>query len=265
MAITDSPKLYCFVGGTLAYNQGIMTFMQGMGKKIRVPSLFFLIDHPRGKVLFETGLHPNIAVDAHSHWGERATSLEPEMSAEQAADRQLAKIGVKPHEIDYVVLSCLMYDHCGGMTLFPNAQFILQFRELQDAWWPDRRYMKSYNDVEIFPTRSLNLRELHDEDLDLFGDRSVEVLFCPSHTRGEQALVVRLPKTGTIVLPAGVIPQRENFEKNIMTGTPRAGPVTTYTSMDRLRKVITDESALVIYHHDVDGYEDVRFAPDYYE
>lgn len=264
MASSPTIRLYCFIGGTLAYDQGIMTFMQGMGRKIRVPSLFFLIDHPKGKVLYETGLHPNLATDAQAHWGDRATALEPQMTPEQAADRQLATLGIKPDDIDHVVMSCLMYDHCGGMTLFPKAEFILQFRELQDAWWPDRRYMKSYNDVEIFPTRSLKIRELHDEDLDLFGDKSVEILFCPSHTRGEQALVVRLPESGTIVMPAGVIPQRENFDKNIMTGTPRAGPVTTFASMDRLRTLIEREKATVIYHHDVVGYDKVRFAPEFY-
>ncbi|MGV6874469.1 N-acyl homoserine lactonase family protein [Pseudochelatococcus sp. B33] len=258
-------RLYCFVGGMLSYDQGIMTFMYNMGRKIRVPTLFFLIDHPKGRVLFETGLHPNIARDADAHWGDRAKALEPAMLPEQAADRQLETIGIKPGDIDYVVLSCLMYDHCGGISLFPDAKFILQFRELQDAWWPDKRYMKSYNDVEILPTRKLNIHELHDEDLDLFGDKTVEILFCPSHTRGEQALVVRLPKTGTVVLPAGVIPQRENLEKNIMTGTPRAGPVTTFESMNKLRRIIERENALVIYHHDINSIHDIRVSPGFYD
>jgi N-acyl homoserine lactone hydrolase len=258
-------RLYCFVGGMLTYDQSIMTFMQGMGQSIEVPTHFFLIEHPNGRVLFETGLHPNVAVDAEAHWGERARALKPQMTLDQAADRQLATLGIEPQDIDYVVMSCMMYDHCGGMTLFPDAEFIIQFQELQDAWWPDRRYMKSYNDVEILPTRSLKVRELHGEDLDLFGDGSVVVMFCPSHTRGEQALVVRLPKSGTFVLPAGVIPQRANLEGNIMTGTPRAGPVMTFASMDRLRAIIQRENATVIFHHDPVTYRSVKLAPSFYE
>lgn len=257
-------RLYCFVGGMLSYDQSIMTFMQGMGDRIRVPTLFFLIDHPRGKVLFETGLHPNIARDARAHWGDRAVALAPEMTPDQAIDRQLARLGVAPDDIRYVVLSCLMYDHCGGISLFPEAEFIIQFRELQDAWWPDRRYMKSYNPVEIEPTRALKIRELHDEDHDIFGDGSVEVLFCPSHTRGEQALVVRLPGAGTVVLPAGVIPQRVNLEKDIMTGTPRAGPVAAYASMNKLRRIIERENATVIFHHDPRSLDEIKLAPEYY-
>jgi len=259
-------RLYCFCGGLLTYDQSIMTFMQGAGERIEVPTPFFLIDHPDGKVLYETGLHPNIAVDPVAHWGERrAGDLRPRMRPEQAADRQLATLGVKPSDIRYVVMSCLMYDHCGGMTLFPDATFIVQFQELQDAWWPDRRYMRSYNDVEIMPTRNLTFRELHGEDLDLFGDGSVEILFVPSHTRGEQALVVRLPNTGTVVMPAGSIPQRRNLDGNIMTGTPRAGPVATYASTDKLRRVIARENATVIFHHDAESWPEVRLAPAFYD
>ncbi len=66
--------------------------------------------------------------------------------------------------------------------------------------------------IHTYATQNFNFRELHDEDLDVFGDGSVEVLFSPAHTRGEQAIVVRLPKTGTVVLPAGVIPQRANLD-----------------------------------------------------
>ena len=258
-------QLYCFCGGWLTYDQSIMTFMQGAGTQIEVPTLFFLIDHPEGKVLFETGLHPTLAIDPVAHWGERAKDLKPRMTPEQAVDRQLATLGLGPDDIRYVVMSCLMYDHCGGMTLLPRATFVVQFQELQDAWWPDRRYMKSYNDVEILPTRHLNFRELHGEDLDLFGDGRIELLFCPSHTRGEQALVVRLANTGTVVLPAGVIPQRVNLEHNIMTGTPRAGPETTFRSMDRLRRIIERERATVIFHHDLETWQSIRPAPAYYD
>lgn len=69
-------------------------------------------------------------------------------------------------------------------------------QELQDAWWPDRRYITSYDFEELLPTRGFDFWQLHGEDLDLFGDGAVRILSCPADTRGEQALVVRLAKTG---------------------------------------------------------------------
>ena len=258
-------RLYCMTGATLHFDQAVFTHMRGMGTRVQAPTPMFLIDHPEGKVLFETGIHPNVAHDPHGHWGERATDLMPIFSAEQAADRQLAALGVQPADIRYVIMSCLYPDHAGGMHLFPDATFIVQFRELQDAWWPDTRLTRSYEHKEIAPTRHLKFHELHDEDLDLFGDGSVRILFTPAHTRGEQSVVLRLPRTGTVVFPAGIMPQRANFEEGIMTGTPMVAPANVHASMERIRQIAEREKALVIFHHDMDAWREIRKAPEFYD
>jgi glyoxylase-like metal-dependent hydrolase (beta-lactamase superfamily II) len=236
-----------------------------MGRKIEAPTPIFLIDHPRGKVLFETGIHPNVSQDPAGHWGQRATDLMPIFDPEQAADRQLLKIGVDPEDIKYVILSCLYPDHAGGMHLFPNATFVVQFRELQDAWWPDTRLTNAYEYKEIAATRYLKYRELHDEDLDLFGDGSINILFTPAHTRGEQSVVLRLPRTGTVVFPAGIMPQRANFEDGIMTGTPMVAPEVVHASMHKLRSIAERENALIIFHHDMAAWREIKKVPEYYD
>jgi len=258
-------RLYCMCGGTLTFDQSVFTHMQGMGTAVEVPTPIFLIDHPEGKVLFETGLHPHVAIRPEEHWGQRAQDWKPRMTPEQAVDRQLASLGLRADEMRYVILSCLLPDHAGGMHAFPQATFIVQFRELQDAWWPDRRYMRNYDFGELLPTRGFTFWELHGEDLDVFGDGSVVVLATPAHTRGEQALVVRLPRTGTVVLPAGVLPQRANLEKNIMTGTPRVDPITVHASMSRIKGIIRRERAMVVFHHDPEEWKKMRVAPEYYD
>ena len=259
-------RLYCMFGGTCSWDQGVFTHMQGVGTRIEAPIPIFLIDHPEGKVLFETGLHPQVAIDAEGHWGkERTRDLNPKMNPEQSVERQLKEIGITPEDIRYVILSVLLPDHAGGMQAFPDATFIVQFRELQDAWWPDKRIISAYDFKELLPTRNFNFWELHDEDLDVFGDGSVEVLFSPAHTCGEQALVVRLPKTGTVVLPAGVIPQRANLERRVTTGTPRVDPKVVHASMERLRRVIEQERATVFFHHDPEEWKKIKQLPKFYE
>ena len=258
-------RLYCMCGGFLTFDQSVFTHMDGMGTPVEVPTLMFLIEHPEGRVLFETGLHPSLAVDPAAHWGARAAERKPRMQPEQSVERQLARIGVLPKDVRYVVLSCLLPDHAGGMQAFPDATFIVQFQELQDAWWPDRRYITSYDFQELLPTRKFTYWELHGEDLDLFGDGAVRVLSCPAHTRGEQALVLRLAQSGTIVLPAGVIPQRANLERGIMTGTPRVAPAMVWASMTRLRRIIDQEQSTVIFHHDAEQWKTLRLVPECYE
>lgn len=259
-------RLYCMCGGYLTFDQGLFTHCEGMGKLVELPTPIFLIDHPLGKVLFETGLHKEVAIDPVKHWGSRrANEWKPRMMPEQAVEQQLQKLGLSVDDISYVILSSLMTDHAGGMETLPNAMFIVQHQALQNAFWPDNRNLHGYEFGELLPIRNFKFWELHGEDLDLFGDGSIEVLFVPSHSRGEQALVVRLPKTGTIVLPAGVIPQRKNLEQDIMTGTPRVDPMIVHASMDRLKNIIRLEKAKVIFHHDMEEWKHVKLAPEFYD
>ena len=60
---TPGVCLYCMCGGTLTFDQSVFTHMQGMGTAIEVPTPIFLIEHPEGKVVFETGLHPAVATN----------------------------------------------------------------------------------------------------------------------------------------------------------------------------------------------------------
>ncbi len=124
-------RLYCFDGGRITWPQGNFTHLHGWGTFRSIPIPFFLIDHPEGKVLFETGMHSDVATDPVVHYGEtRARNLDPRMKPEQAVERQLATLGVKPKDIRYVIISALFSDHAGGMQVFPDATFIIQFRKL---------------------------------------------------------------------------------------------------------------------------------------
>ena len=270
----EGMRLYYMLGGILTFDQSVFTHMQGIGNPTAVSTPIFLIDHPEGKVLFETGVHEDVATDPVGHWGEdvvhgkhyvRGLDWKPDVSREQPVERQLAKLGIEPDDIRYVILSVLVPDHAGGMHAFPNATFIVQFQELQDAWNPPTFMPYHYDYNELLPTRDFNYRKLYDQDLDLYGDGSIEVLFCPAHTRGEQALVVRLPNAGTIVMPAGVIPQKANWDRGVITGTPCVDPVVVERSMRRLKRIAEEEEALVLFHHDAEDWKTYKMAPDYYD
>ncbi|CAH6337285.1 MULTISPECIES: MBL fold metallo-hydrolase [Erwiniaceae] len=63
-------RLYCMTGGILHFDQGVFTHTLEMGERMQAPTPIFLIDHPKGKILFETGLHPRAAIDPVGQWGQ---------------------------------------------------------------------------------------------------------------------------------------------------------------------------------------------------
>src|SRR5438045_1877628 len=76
-ASADPPqgmRLYVFSSGWLTLDKsGLQTGATG---KITVPVAFFLIKHPKGNVMFDTGNNDKIITDP-TYWGPLATALEP--------------------------------------------------------------------------------------------------------------------------------------------------------------------------------------------
>lgn len=266
---SDPMTLKVLFSGLLHYDQSVFTYDRGCGVGVEVPTLAFLVEHPRGRVLFDTGLDPALVSGATRYWGEEMASMvRPEMSEGQDVVSQLGRMGLQPSDIDYIVMSCLFRDHAGSLKYFPDSTLIVAGVEIQNAHWPpawlDATYNKPYEPRDLVGLRERKRIELFGEDWDIFGDGSVVVMSVPCHTQGEQAMVIRLPETGTVVLPAGVVPTKVNLDEEIMTGRLLVHPKDAYRSARRLKKLISDEDALVLFHHDPADWKSYRFHPEMY-
>ena len=123
-----------------------------------------------------------------------------------AIDAQLQKIGLKPDDIKYVVVSHMHLDHAATS---PSSQptIVLQRDEIEYAMWPDEPFSGPFipGDAAVLRAKvgsdkpnAFNMLVLNG-DMDLFRDGSVVVKSARGHTKGSQMLVVRLPNTGSVI------------------------------------------------------------------
>lgn len=202
----------------------------------------FLIRHPRGTLLWETGLGDAIA--SHADGVELAPGIRASVRVTLAS--QLRTLGLRPSDIDYVAFSHWHIDHTGNANLFGAATWILQRRELAAATGATPPPFEDLTPVSAYRTATTRLI---DGDADVFGDGSVRLLLMPGHTPGHQVLQVRLPHAGVVLLSGDLYHTRENrrFRRVPRVNTGRAA---TLASMDRFEAIAARTHATVVVQHD---------------
>ncbi len=145
------------------------------------PCLGYLVDHPDGVVIMDTGMGEDPDVDAH---------YRPHRRSIAAA---LADVGFRPEDVTTVVNCHLHFDHCGGNPDLSGRPIAVQQTELAAARRPD------YTLPSLIDARGLQYLELDGETELLPG---VLVVPTPGHTAGHQSLVVRR-SDGTVIVLAG--------------------------------------------------------------
>ena len=92
-------------------------------------------------------------------------------------------------------------DHIGNVELFPQVMLYVQKAEYE---WPGDDGAPRFK-----PDHPVTMLE---GDRDVFGDGSVVIISTPGHTPGHQSLLVRLPKTGPVVLSGDAVHFKANWD-----------------------------------------------------
>jgi glyoxylase-like metal-dependent hydrolase (beta-lactamase superfamily II) len=192
-----SLHLFAFTCGRLTGDLGRL--MEGGEGRVELPIPAYLIEHPKGSVLFDTGLHPDCARDPAARVGPRIAGLfDFDFAPGQDIAARLEAVNRDPAGIDLIVSSHFHFDHVGGNALVPNATMVVQRREWEAGIGPDLAAANGYNRADFDLGHKV---VLVDGEHDLFGDGSVLCLPTHGHTPGHQSLKLRLAG-GDIVLAA---------------------------------------------------------------
>ena len=107
--------LHC--GGDVMDWAAFDPFDPNVGTRVYNPYFFYVLEHPEGRLLFDSGVHPELRTDPEKRLGSAAADFQVQLEPEHHIESRLAAIGLKPRDIDIVVQSHLHFDHAGGLGL----------------------------------------------------------------------------------------------------------------------------------------------------
>lgn len=208
--MTDTLRLFAFNCGWFQCRPGY--FVEGdEGDYLRGPVPSYLIDHPKGRALFDTGMHVRYRRELADALPSDKFGLQWFEGMDIAT--RLKAIDVDPGSIDWVINSHLHIDHCGGNALLPNATIIVQKRELETAQHNPQAGLYEAVDYDT----GQKIAAISGEH-DLFGDGSVRIVPTYGHTPGHQSVIVRLA-AGEVLLAGDCCYTERNLDMMVL---PRA-------------------------------------------
>ncbi|TKD50731.1 N-acyl homoserine lactonase family protein [Sphingomonas baiyangensis] len=210
--------------------------MRFVGERREFAAGCFVVRHPKGVLLWDTGISRAMAERSQG----RMTFVAP------IADR-LKALGLAPADVTHVAISHAHADHTGDTASFGGAELLIGAGDWETvqrlgADDPQRAAFSPWltNGARVTPVSG---------DRDIFGDGSVMMLRMPGHTAGHSALLVRLPNAGAVLVSGDQYHFREN---RAVRGVPtfNADRADTLASHDRFETIAANLKARVVIQHD---------------
>lgn len=183
-----------------------------------------------------------------------------EMREEDFIVNRLASIGLRPADIDVLICTHFDPDHAGNHELFTNAELVVQrahyefaqngterFSCVEEHWnHPALRYRFVEGDTELMP--------------------GIELIETSGHVPGHQAVMVRLPETGTVILAIDAIPHSSMLDADSRRVMPldmdERGTRSSTRKLVELAK--RERAAFIVHGHDAEQWMRLKLAPEFY-
>jgi glyoxylase-like metal-dependent hydrolase (beta-lactamase superfamily II) len=205
-------------------------------QKVPTPTPCFLIGNGDRYLLWDTGVSRR-AIGAN----------HPVIKLERTITEQLADIGVRPDQIEFIGISHYHGDHTGQATQFPKAKLLIgadDFDALRSKTPPGGAappHVQPWIDGNS-PVEPLV------EDRDVFGDGRVTILMTGGHTPGHSSLLVKLA-TGPVILAGDLWFTHADALRSTMPDFT-AGRAETIASRDRVGRLAEKLDAVIILQHE---------------
>jgi len=262
-------KLYVLdCGQGHANDESRWTVGVNVGKPIDISVSCYLIHHADGYFLWDTGISDAVAAMPDGWYPANNPATDIHWTRAKTLESQLAAIGVKPSDIKFVGISHTHPDHIGNAELFPQVPFLIQKAEY-DWYFAAGKTGIAKPPSDTKPTfQREHPTNLVQEDMDVFCDGSVMIVYTPGHTPGHQSCLVHLAKTGWILLSGDAVHLQENWDTRRIPYFPTMPPeqkIQTQLSMQRMADLISFYHAQLWINHEKTQSDKLKHAPAYYD
>jgi len=249
-------KLYAMTCGHLG--GPFKDLMEGGDGQIDLPIPSFLIEHPKGRALYDTGMHPQLRTDAKGRVGERVVRMFDfsRFGPKDDIKSKLESIDRDPGKIDFIISSHLHFDHAGGNEFVPNATVIVQRREWEVGMAPESEAKFGFYKADY--DKGHKVKQVEGEH-DVFGDGSVVCIPTYGHTPGHQSLRVRTEKSEIVLTGDACYFCRTLKERRLPARMFDREQM--LASLDRL-EVLEKGGAKLIFGHDLEFWKGVPQGPE---
>ncbi len=239
-----------------------------VGKPIDISVNCYLIHEPQGYFLWDTGISDQVASMPDGWYPTNNPKTDIHWTRAKTLASQLAEIGVRPSDIRYIGISHTHPDHIGNIERFPNVPILIQKAEYDYYFAPGKEPVAKPPSDPVPTFLREHLVQMVQEDLDVFGDGTVMIVFTPGHTPGHESCLVHLQKTGWILLAGDAVHLQENWDNRripYFATMPAEQKIWTLLSMQRIADLANFYHAQLWINHEKSQSDKFKKAPAYYD
>ena len=227
----DKIKLYIFHTGKVRVDRAIPLhernplavtgLFRSKAKQMILPVSAYLIMHPKGNVLIDTGWDTKYARERPKQLLGLVDRISaPIITDGEGIDSKLSSVGLRPEEIDYIFISHMDFDHVSGLRLVKDAKDI---RCSEEEWAACSRFSMRYIDtwtgichVGTFAFQPSGIGPVG-RGYDVFGDGTLLLVHTPGHSHGLFSVMLR-GRDGYMVLGNDAAYLPESFSEHKIPG-----------------------------------------------
>lgn len=222
--------------------------------QIELPVSVYLIEHPKGLVLIDTGWHIDNRTKQIRNLLFQYPVNKAKLPKGQAVHEQLASLGYQPSDIDYVLMSHMHCDHADGLKLVKEAKNILLSEKEYKAIKKDKMHYLSHEwktvNLNTFKFLNTNIGP-KGKSFDLFGDGTIQMIWVPGHSKGLASTIVKNTNSDKFLLLASDVGYAaKSWKENVIPGVV-VNKSDAIQSLEWVKKMASDKNCIeAIANHD---------------